>query len=175
MKLCRYDDDRLGVVIGDLVHDVTEAQTEIRPPRPTPRRATPSSRRCRRGGALEEMADKAPGKPVSSVKLLSPVARPSKIMAAPTNYRQAHRGDAGVRAPDFSPRPVAVLAEHREGRHLSEVELVAGRPSEGIPIRFPDRRNEYEVELVRVIGKQGSDIPKDKAHDYIAGYRSAST
>ena len=30
MKLCRYDDDRLGVVRGDRVHDVTAAQTEIR-------------------------------------------------------------------------------------------------------------------------------------------------
>jgi len=30
MKLCRYDDDKLGVVIGDMVHDVTQAQTEIR-------------------------------------------------------------------------------------------------------------------------------------------------
>ena len=30
MKLCRYDDDKLGVVIGDKVHDVTQAQTEIR-------------------------------------------------------------------------------------------------------------------------------------------------
>ena len=30
MKLCRYDEDRLGVVIGDKVHDVTEAQREIR-------------------------------------------------------------------------------------------------------------------------------------------------
>ena len=30
MKLCRYDEDRLGVVIGDKVHDVTQAQTEIR-------------------------------------------------------------------------------------------------------------------------------------------------
>jgi hypothetical protein len=30
MKLCRYDDDRLGVVRGDLLHDVTEAQTEMR-------------------------------------------------------------------------------------------------------------------------------------------------
>lgn len=30
MKLCRYDEDRLGVVIGDQVHDVTEAQTQIR-------------------------------------------------------------------------------------------------------------------------------------------------
>ena len=30
MKLCRYDADRLGVVIGDQVHDVTAAQDEIR-------------------------------------------------------------------------------------------------------------------------------------------------
>ena len=30
MKLCRYDDDRLGIVRGDFVHDVTQAQTEIR-------------------------------------------------------------------------------------------------------------------------------------------------
>ena len=30
MKICRYDNDRLGIVIGDMVHDVTAAQV-IRP------------------------------------------------------------------------------------------------------------------------------------------------
>jgi hypothetical protein len=30
MKLCRYDEDKLGLVIGDMVHDVTAAQTQIR-------------------------------------------------------------------------------------------------------------------------------------------------
>ena len=30
MKLCRFDEDRLGVVKGDMVHDVTAAQDEIR-------------------------------------------------------------------------------------------------------------------------------------------------
>ena len=43
-------------------------------------------------------------------------------------------------------------------------------PSEGIPMRFPDRRNDHEAELCLIIGKQGSDIPKEKAWDYIAGY-----
>jgi len=43
-------------------------------------------------------------------------------------------------------------------------------PSEGIPIRFPDRRNDHEVELVMVIGKTGSDIPQAKALDYVACY-----
>ena len=43
-------------------------------------------------------------------------------------------------------------------------------PSEGVAIRFPERRNEHEAELVVIIGKQGTDIPIDKAMDYIAGY-----
>ena len=89
MKLCRFDEDRLGVVKGDMVHDVTAAQDEIRK----------SARYDMKGDAviaalpqwrsrIEEMAAKAPGKPLSSVKLLSPVARPSKAMAAPTNYKK---------------------------------------------------------------------------------------
>ena len=43
-------------------------------------------------------------------------------------------------------------------------------PSEGVAIRFPERRNEHEVELAIIFGKQGSDIPRDKALDYVAGY-----
>ena len=82
MKLCRYDDDRLGVVIGDQVHDVTQAQTEIRNSTPYAAKvdavvaALPKWR-----DKLEQMAKTAPGKPISQVKLLSPVARPPKIMA----------------------------------------------------------------------------------------------
>ena len=86
MRLCRYDDDRLGVVIGDQVHDVTPAQDEIRRAARYDMfgdaviAALPEWR-----GRLEEMAKKAPGKPLAQVKLLPPVARPSKVMAAPTN------------------------------------------------------------------------------------------
>src|SRR3954464_14474523 len=89
MKLCRFDEDRLGVVIGDKVHDVTDIQTQIRAAAGYDRKgdaviaALPAWR-----GRLEEAARKAPGKPVSSVRLISPVARPSKTMAAPTNYKK---------------------------------------------------------------------------------------
>src|SRR5262249_27897452 len=81
MRLCRYDDDRLGVVRGDMVHDVTEAQTQIRAAAPYAMKgdaviaALPAWR-----ARLEEMAAKAPGKPVAQAKLLSPVARPSKLV-----------------------------------------------------------------------------------------------
>ena len=42
--------------------------------------------------------------------------------------------------------------------------------AEGVAIRFPDRRNDHEVEFVIVIGKKGSRIKKEDALDYIAGY-----
>jgi len=68
MKLCRYDDDRLGVVRGNMVHDVTEAQTEIRKAAPYAMKgdavvaALPQWRE-----RIDRMADKAAGKVQNAV------------------------------------------------------------------------------------------------------------
>ncbi|MEX0841556.1 MAG: fumarylacetoacetate hydrolase family protein, partial [Xanthobacteraceae bacterium] len=170
MKLCRFDEDRLCVVVGDMVHDVTEAQEKIRASARYDMKgdpviaALPEWRR-----RIEDMAAKAPGKPISQVKLLSPVARPSKVMAAPTNYAK-HVAEMAARreaAPQAPKRNSSKIGE--AGIFLKANSSVVG-PSEGIPIRFPDRRNEHELEIVVIIGKQGSDIPKEKALDYVAGY-----
>jgi 2-keto-4-pentenoate hydratase/2-oxohepta-3-ene-1,7-dioic acid hydratase in catechol pathway len=169
MKLCRYDDDRLGVVIGDMVHDVTAAQTEIRASTPYAAKvdpvvaALPSWR-----GKLEQMAKSGPGKPISGVKLLSPVAKPPKIIAAPTNY--AKHIEEMQKFRDTVPGLARFSPDiEKAGIFLKSNTSLVG-PSEGIPMRFPDRRNDHEAELVLIIGKQGSDIPKEKAWDYIAGY-----
>jgi 2-keto-4-pentenoate hydratase/2-oxohepta-3-ene-1,7-dioic acid hydratase in catechol pathway len=167
MRLCRYDDDRLGVVRGNMVHDVTEAQTKIRAAAPYAMKgdaviaALPEWRT-----RLEEMAAKAPGKPVSQVKLLSPVARPSKLVAAPTNYK-AHIEEMAARA--ATQNIMASPAIGTAGLFIKANSSLVG-PSEGVAIRFPERRNEHEVELAIIFGKQGSDIPRDKALDYVAGY-----
>ncbi len=171
MKLCRFDDDRLGVVRKDQVHDVTEAQTEIRK----------SSPYAMKGDAvvaglpqwrerIERLADKAPGRPFAEVKLLAPVARPTKLSCAPTNY-QAHIEE--MRKASQQPGSQIVSAQSSKiieaGMFLKANSALIG-PSEGIPLRFPDRRNDHEVELVMVIGKAGSDIPQAKALDHVAGY-----
>jgi 2,4-diketo-3-deoxy-L-fuconate hydrolase len=170
MKLCRYDDDRLGVVIGDNVHDVTDAQKEIRAAAPYAMKgdaviaALPQWR-----ARLEEMAKKAPGKPVSSVKLLSPVARPSKLMAAPTNYSE-HIGEmrsGGSAGLTHTRTHSSDIGE--AGIFLKANSSLVG-PSEGVAIRFPNRRNDHEVEIAIIIGKEGSDISQDRALDYVAGY-----
>ena len=171
MKLCRYDDDRLGVVRGDLVHDVTGAQTEIRNAAPYAMQgdavvaALPQWRE-----RLERLADKTPGKPIAQVKLLPPVARPTKLSCAPTNY-QAHINEMQAAAAKPGSQIVTTQSSKilEAGMFLKANSALVG-PSEGIPIRFPERRNDHEVELVMVIGKTGSDIPQAKALDHVVGY-----
>jgi 2-keto-4-pentenoate hydratase/2-oxohepta-3-ene-1,7-dioic acid hydratase in catechol pathway len=171
MKLCRYDDDRLGVVRGDLVHDVTEAQTAIRQSSPYAMQgdavvaALPQWRE-----RLERLADKAPGKPIAQVKLLAPVARPTKLSCAPTNY-QAHIAEMKAASAQPGSQIVSVQSSKilEAGMFLKANSSLVG-PSAGIPVRFPDRRSDHEVELVMVIGETGSDIPQDKALDYVACY-----
>jgi 2-keto-4-pentenoate hydratase/2-oxohepta-3-ene-1,7-dioic acid hydratase in catechol pathway len=171
MKLCRYDDDRLGVVRGDLLHDVTLAQTEIRD----------SLRYAMQGDAvvaalpqwserIERMADKAPRKPIGEVRLLAPVARPTKLSCAPTNY-QAHIAEMKAAAAQPGSQVVTVQSAKigEAGMFLKANSSLVG-PSEGIAVRFPDRRSDHEVELVMVIGKTGSDIPQSRALDHVACY-----
>ena len=173
MKLCRFDEDRLGVVIADQVHDITEIQDEIRAGARYDMRgdaviaALPEWR-----GRMEEAAAKAPGKPVSEVGLLPPIARPSKVMAAPINY-QAHIEEmaaqphiTGNDLPNAPKRPKGIA---NQGIFLKSNSAVVGA-SEGVAIRFPDRRNDHEVEFCIIIGKQGSRIKQEEALDYIAGY-----
>src|SRR5271170_7906684 len=171
MKLCRYDDDRLGVVRGDLVHDVTEAQTEIRKRAPYAMKgdavvaALPQWRE-----RIDRMADKAPGKPIAQLKLLPPVARPTKLTCAPTNY-QAHIEEMAK----ASQQPGSQIVRGHSskileaGMFLKANSALVG-PSEGVPVRFPERRTDHEVELVMVIGTAGTDISQAKALNHVAGY-----
>jgi 2-keto-4-pentenoate hydratase/2-oxohepta-3-ene-1,7-dioic acid hydratase in catechol pathway len=167
MRLCRYDNDRLGVVQGGMVHDVTEAQSQIRAAAPYAMKgdaviaALPAWR-----SRLLEMAAKAPGKPIADVRLLAPVARPSKLVAAPTNYK-AHIEEMAARAAGQNTKPSPAIGN--AGLFLKANSSLVG-PAEGVAMRFPERRNEHEVELAIIFGKQGSDIPRDKALDYVAGY-----
>src|SRR2546427_10303706 len=39
-----------------------------------------------------------------------------------------------------------------------------------ICLRWPERRNDHEVELDLVIGKRGNKIPREKALEYVCAY-----
>jgi len=167
MKLCRFDNDRLGIVEGDAVRDVTAA-LDILPrhayplPRHDPLVASLTALRLR----IESLAANVPRRPLAGVKLLSPIANPGKILAAPVNYRkhlEEAREDPGI----HHQKQVAEI--QKIGLFLKATSSLVG-PAEGIALRHLDRRNDHEIELAAVIGKPGRDIPRARAFEHIAGY-----
>jgi 2-keto-4-pentenoate hydratase/2-oxohepta-3-ene-1,7-dioic acid hydratase in catechol pathway len=117
---------------------------------------------------INEIRHAATPKPLNAVKLKSPVANPSKIIGAPVNY-QLHIDEATKNPTAFANPSSNMLNIRTAGPFLKANSSLVG-PSEGVSLRFPDRRNDHEVELAVVIGKTGSAIPAAKALDYVAGY-----
>jgi 2-keto-4-pentenoate hydratase/2-oxohepta-3-ene-1,7-dioic acid hydratase in catechol pathway len=170
MKYCRYNDNKIGVVRDDKVHDVSAITDElpaIRYPYPIGDAIVTNLARLR--DKMEALADKAEGVPVSSVKFLSPVANPTKVIGVPVNY-QAHADEAKADA------EISVAARRggieEQGLFLKANSALVG-PSEGVAVRFPDRRTDHEAELGMIIGKTACDVSYDNALDYVAGYAIA--
>ncbi len=167
MKICRFDENRLGVVNDGFVHDVSEALTLL----PFLQYPLPH------GDLLfvhldaiveraSELLPKAERIPLENVRLLSPVANPGKIIGAPVNYNdhlEESKTDPGL-AHGHNLKPIWDM-----GLFLKANTSLVGA-GEGIDLRFPDRRNDHEAELAVVIGKTGTKIAAADAEQYIAGY-----
>jgi 2,4-diketo-3-deoxy-L-fuconate hydrolase len=172
MRLCRYDDDRIGLVRGRNVFDVTgilEALPLLHYPLPFGDHliAHLASLRPR----MEALADGAAPLALEQLRFLSPVANPSKIIGTPVNYR-AHAEEA---------RQDAEIAAYRAGRErgiedqglfLKATSSLVG-PSEGVTLRFPGRRTDHEAELGVVIGCRTGRIAEADALGVVAGYAIA--
>ena len=171
MRLCRFGDNRLGLVgvDGQSVRDVTAALDVLPSARyPFPRHDALIAHLDAVKTRVAALAPKAPVLPLEGLRLLSPVANPGKIVAAPVNY-QKHldevRGDATIHQNNAS----LTLTIHNAGDFLKATSALVG-PGEGVEIRRTDRRTDHEVELVFVIGKTASRVSRADALNYVAGY-----
>jgi len=167
MKLCRFDDDRLGLVEGDAVLDVSEALAAI-PPQKWP---------YRHGDALianlpavleraKSLAPRAARRKLGEVRLRAPVANPSKIVNAPINY-QAHIDEAKRDLGIAHGRDIKTIADW--GLFLKAPSSLVGA-GEPIRLRFAERRNDHEVELAVVIGREANRVRREDALSYVCGY-----
>lgn len=160
MKICRYQDSaggpvKLGVVRGEMVHDVTAATDtlpDVRWPYPAGDQLIANLDALR--PLMEELADKAAGVPVASVLLKNPVGNPGKFMCGAGNFQE-------VLAAGGHPRRMGLL--------FKMTNAAAGE-SDGVTLRWPERTTFHEMEIAIVIGKQGTEIPASEALDYVAGY-----
>jgi len=167
MRFCRFDDDRLGVVRGTLVHDVTPVLDRLPPLSwPVPRGDHFFNHLDVLRPAMEEMAGAVPGVPVASVRLLSPVANPGKIVAAPVNY-QLHLDESRADTQINFGTQVKTIADY--GVFLKATSSMIGA-GETVVADWPDRRIDHEIELALVIGRKGFRIAEEDALSHVAGY-----
>ncbi|MFM2125028.1 MAG: hypothetical protein RL328_1479 [Acidobacteriota bacterium] len=170
MRLCRFGEDRLGLVTNEnTVRDVTAALDVL----PAWRYPLPSfdpliAHLDRVSERIREIAAQCPEQPLDPDTLLSPIANPGKIIAAPVNY-QKHldevRGDAQL----HHGNQAHMAPIHTMGLFLKASSSLVG-PSQGIHVRMPDRRTDHEVELAVIIGKQAHMVSAADALGYVAGY-----
>jgi 2-keto-4-pentenoate hydratase/2-oxohepta-3-ene-1,7-dioic acid hydratase in catechol pathway len=173
MRLCRFDHDRLGVVEGDTVRDVSAVLDRLPALRwPLPPGDPLIARLSELLPAMREAAKTGREIPLSQVKLLSPVANPAHVVAAPLNYK-LHVDESsdpainhGVHMPSHEGFATPI---DKFGLFLKSQTGLIG-PSEEIELHFPDRRNDHEVELAVIIGKPAKNVKRADAMDYIAGY-----
>jgi len=167
MKLCRFGNNQLGIVEGERILDVTEA-LEVLPahryPLPDEDPLIANLEVVRR--RIDEISGTASTVPLSEAELLSPVASPGKIIAAPVNYvkhLQEVLDDHNLHHDN------QINHIQRAGLFLKATSSLVGAGA-GIPLRKLERRNDHEVELAVVIGKRGNNISREDALDYVAGY-----
>jgi 2-keto-4-pentenoate hydratase/2-oxohepta-3-ene-1,7-dioic acid hydratase in catechol pathway len=162
MRIARFDDNRVGLVRDDGIHDVTAALDALpahRYPFP-PHDALVANLHLLKNHKASRVV------PLREARLLSPVANPGKIIAAPVNYTKHLEEvlkDKGIHHGNL------VNEIHKAGLFLKATSSLAGA-GEGVRLVHTDRRNDHEVELAVVIGRQGRNIAAADALGHVAGY-----
>src|ERR1700694_2907998 len=157
MRICRFNDNRVGIVFNDGIRDVTAVLDSL------PAVIYPLPRHDPFIAALRDLlpellaaARRASPIAADSLKLLSPVANPGKIVAAPVNYKK-HLEEVKSNVALHNNNPALMQSINTIGLFLKAPSSLVG-PGEGIGLRKLDRRNDHEVELAFVIGKPGNNI-----------------
>jgi 2-keto-4-pentenoate hydratase/2-oxohepta-3-ene-1,7-dioic acid hydratase in catechol pathway len=143
MRLVSYDDGRVGCLAGDQVI-------------PQPARTIRDVIDSWNAGELA-VTDHEDGIPLRDVRLRVPVADPSKIIAAPVNYRD-HQAEMNVET------QVGAL-----GFFLKAPSSLLD-PGGTIQLPYHDRRFDQEGELALVIGRTARRVSEQDALSYVFGY-----
>lgn len=151
MKLARYDAGagvRIGLVLDDTMIDLAAGDGDAM--------INLIAEWDTRKEAIAGAAGSAEGRPLSSVRLLAPVARPGKIFAIGLNYAD-HIAESKAETP-----------QHQVW--FTKAGTSINGPFDPILIAKSGPFVDYEVELVAVIGKRGRDITKADAAAHVFGY-----
>ncbi len=152
MKLATFThagETRIGVVLGDEVADLSG--TDL-PGNMIDLLAGGESALAR----ASSLAESAPRLRLDDVTLESPILRPPKILAVGLNYAD-HVAEAGMDTPEIP------MIFNKQSTSAHPPYAPFHRPQYSTAL-------DYEGELAFVIGKPCRHVPRDRAHEVIAGY-----
>jgi len=155
MKLCTFhqaNGHRIGMVVDDGVVDLAEAAPEL--PREMSALLAAGDAALARAAAA---AAKARARtPLERVRLAAPILHPPKFLAIGLNYAD-HIAETGRETPAlptvFNKQSTCVIG-----------------PGDDIHLPRASDKLDYEGELAFVIGRRCRHVPRERAHEVIAGY-----
>ncbi len=162
MKLANYEKGgliRAGIVKGDRIYDIAQEAESAGEAR---LKSVSSVDQLLDDSLIEALREAEPkltsgrGAPLKSAKLKSPVLFPEKIFMVAVNY-----GSHGKETRTPPPPYPYLFTKFRNS-------LIG--PGDAIIAPKSSKKVDWEVELAVVIGKEGKNIKREKAYEYVAGY-----
>jgi 2-keto-4-pentenoate hydratase/2-oxohepta-3-ene-1,7-dioic acid hydratase in catechol pathway len=157
VRLVRFNEGRIGVLVGDRVHDVTAAVGLDPAAWPPVGMIQLIHNFAALKGKLEQ-ATRQGGVPLASVRLLAPIVWPHNLFAYPVNYIAHQTEMASTHRADLN------------GYFLKATSSISGPQDPIVLPDLPSREIHHECELALIIGKGGRHIAVEKALDHVFGY-----
>ena len=173
MKICHYNANQAGVIVGDKVYNIGDALVKAKHVRDGYTMLDVIDALANNPAAMtvaREASSSGASLPLASVKLLAPITNPGSFWAAAANYR-AHQQEMLARVKTYERAEMTaddLMAEF----FLKPTSAITGP---GGPVVLPKvaKHVDFECELCAVIGKRGRKMTEDNAHDIIFGYTIA--
>jgi 2-keto-4-pentenoate hydratase/2-oxohepta-3-ene-1,7-dioic acid hydratase in catechol pathway len=164
MKIVNFNQDRIGIVEGETIADVSDVvdyDPVCWPPTGMLRLIASFDHIRERIQVRLRSAERIP---LAKAKLNSPVAWPNKVIAYPANYR-AHI--------DEMKTGIGLISTYNasgQGFFLKANSSLSGPADPIVLPALPGREIHHECELAIIIGKGGRGITRDRAVEHIFGY-----
>ena len=160
---------RAGLVVGDKIIDVAETTGNAADASVLALLESWDASLKRLDAAAEKGA--AAAKPLSSVKLLAPIPRPTAIYCAGANYRDHANEMAKAQG---KPEPVDPHTLGLHSWHFLKVGHCVVGPDQTVKIPVKTKKLDWEVELALIIGKPCRNATEANALDFVMGYTVAN-
>jgi 2-keto-4-pentenoate hydratase/2-oxohepta-3-ene-1,7-dioic acid hydratase in catechol pathway len=157
MRLARFNEGRIGIVVDEDVIDVTDLVAHDLQAWPQ----VAMNRLIANYVSYQPILEKAMDRSriaLSKVKLITPIPASTKVIAYPINYHD-HAAEMGRE-----------VKANNLGFFLKPPSSLSGASDPIVLPDLPDRRIDHECELAIIIGKRGRDIPRENWQEYVFGY-----